>query len=143
MVQVDADQHGMVLAGEHALQGVLDAFAPALDVGCGHSGQGPGVALAVGEGFQDVAGGPDPGQPRTTEDSLIRAPSRSFSSRCHSRVRSRTSCSRVRVRSRSARISGGGTKLGRSSPISASRAIHWASSRSVLGRPPAAGHGRG
>ena len=71
----------------------------------------------------------------TTEDSLIKAPSSSFSSRCHSRVRSRTSCSRVRVRSRSARISGGGTKLGRSSPISASRAIHCASSRSVLGRP--------
>ena len=69
----------------------------------------------------------------TTDDSLTRAPSRSFSSRCHSRVRSRTSCSLARVRSRRARISGGGTKEGRSRPISASRAIHCASSRSVFG----------
>jgi hypothetical protein len=71
----------------------------------------------------------------TTGDSLTRAPSRSFSSRCHCRVRSRTTCSRARVRSRSARISGGGTNEGRSRPISASRAIHWASSWSVFGRP--------
>ena len=64
VVQVDADQHGMVLAGEHAFQGVLDAFAPALELGRGHGGQGLRVALAVGEGFQDVAGGLGPGQPR-------------------------------------------------------------------------------
>jgi hypothetical protein len=63
----------------------------------------------------------------TAEDSLTRAPSSSFSSHCHSLVRPRTSCSRVRVRSRSARISGGGTNEGRSRPISASRAIHCAS----------------
>ena len=54
----------MVLAGEHALQGVLDAFAPALELGRGHGGQGLRVALAVGEGFQDVAGSLGPGQPR-------------------------------------------------------------------------------
>ncbi len=40
----------------------------------------------------------------TTDDSLTRAPSRSFSSRCHCRVRSRTRCTRARVKSRSARI---------------------------------------
>jgi hypothetical protein len=64
VVQVDADQPGMVLAAEHALQGVLDAFAPALELGRGHGGQGLGVVLAVGDGFQDVAGGLGPGQPR-------------------------------------------------------------------------------
>ena len=53
----------MVLAGEHAFQGVLGAFAPALELGCGHGRQGLGVTLAVGEGFQDVAGGLGPGQP--------------------------------------------------------------------------------
>ena len=71
----------------------------------------------------------------TAEDSLTSAPSSSFSSRCHSLVRSRTSISLVRVRSRSARISGGGTNDGRSRPISASRASHCASSRPVFGRP--------
>jgi hypothetical protein len=71
----------------------------------------------------------------TTDDSLTRASSSSFSSRCHSAVRSRTSCSRVRVHWRSARISAGGTNEGRSRPISVSRAIHCASSLSVFGRP--------
>jgi hypothetical protein len=54
----------MVLAGEHALQGALDGGAPALELGRGHGGQGLRVALAVGGGFQDVAGGLGPGQPR-------------------------------------------------------------------------------
>ena len=40
----------------------------------------------------------------SADDSFTSAPSRSFSSRCHSRVRSCTSWSRVRVRSRSTRI---------------------------------------
>ena len=40
-----------------------------------------------------------------------------------------------RVQARSARISGGGTNEDRSMPISVSRAIHRASSLSVLGRP--------
>ncbi len=42
----------------------------------------------------------------------MRAPSRSFSRRCHSRVRSRTSWSRVRVRSRRARADERGLILG-------------------------------
>ena len=71
----------------------------------------------------------------TADDSLATAPSGSFSSRCHSRARSRASISLVRVRSRSARVSGGGTNDGRSRPVSASRAIHCASSWPVFGRP--------
>ena len=70
-----------------------------------------------------------------TEVSLHKAPSSSFSSRCQALVRSWTRWSRPRVYSRSSRISAGGTKLGRSRPISASRASHWASSRPVFGRP--------
>ena len=43
---------------------LLDGGAPALDLPGGQGGQGLGVALAVGDGFQDVAGGLDPGQAR-------------------------------------------------------------------------------
>ena len=63
VVQVDPDQHAVVLAGHHAVQGPGDGGAAALDVAVDQRGQGPGVVLAVGEGFQDVAGGLDPGQP--------------------------------------------------------------------------------
>ena len=55
----------MVLAGEHALQGLLGGGAAALDLPGGHGGQGLRVALAVGERLQDVAGGLGPGQPTT------------------------------------------------------------------------------
>ena len=52
-----------------------------------------------------------------------------------SRVRSRTRSCRARVKSRTARIAAGGTKLGRSMPHWVSRASHIASSLSVFGRP--------
>jgi hypothetical protein len=48
-----------------------------------------------------------------TTDSVIWASSRSFSTRCFSAVRVSTRSRRYRVRSRSRRIGGGGTKLGR------------------------------
>ena len=111
------------------------AARPPLTLRGGQGGQGLRVALAAGDASRMTRAVFTLASECTTDDSLTRAPSSSFSSRCHSRVRSRTSCSLVRVRSRSARISGGGTKLGRSRPISASRAIHCASSRSVFGRP--------
>ena len=66
----------------------------------------------------------------TTEDSLIWASSRSFSTRFFSAVRTTTRLARYRVRSRSSRIGGGGTKLGRSICRSATLASHTASSRS-------------
>ena len=77
----------------------------------------------------------DPASLEMTEVSLHMASSRVFSRRCQQRVRSWVRRSSWRVYWRSARISGGGTKLGRSSPISVSRAIHCASALSVLGRP--------
>jgi hypothetical protein len=64
--------------------------------------------LAASDGFQDGPGVLGQGHvDQTADDSLTRAPSSSLSSRCHSRERSRTSCSLVLVRSRGARISGG------------------------------------
>ena len=71
----------------------------------------------------------------TTADSLHRASSSSFSSRCQYLVRSAVRSQMCRVYTRSARISGGGTNEDRSIPISVSRAIHRASSLSVFGRP--------
>jgi hypothetical protein len=53
--------------------------------------------------------------------------------RCFSRVRSRISVRRYRVRSRHRRIGGGGTKLGRHVPRSTTLASHTASSLSVWG----------
>ena len=70
----------------------------------------------------------------TTEVILTMASSSSFSSRCRTRVRSWTRFVRARVKSRTARIAAGGTKLGRSIPHWVSRASHIAS-RSVFGRP--------
>ena len=70
-----------------------------------------------------------------TTDSLIWASSSSFSTRCFSAVRAATRSTRYRVRSRSRRIGGGGTKLGRSICRSATLHNHTASSRSVFGRP--------
>ncbi len=64
-----------------------------------------------------------PGQLRYRRRQLDRASSSSFSSRCHHRVRSAARSNTGRVRTRSARISGGGTNEGRSRPISVSRAI--------------------
>ena len=136
VVQVDADQPGVVIAERHALQGLLDGGAAALDAAVRPGRPGPS-GRARRRRWPPGCRGRSWSWPATctADDSLTRAPSSSFSSRCHSRVRSRTSCSRVRVRSRSARISGGGTNDGRSRPISASRAIHCASSWSVFGRP--------
>jgi len=54
----------MVIAGEHAVQGLPGGGAAALDLPGGHGGQGFGVALAVGGRLQDVAGSLGPGQPR-------------------------------------------------------------------------------
>ena len=62
MVQVDADQHEMVIAGHHAVQGFLDGGAASLDVRGGERGQCPRVALAAGDRLQDVAGRLRPGQ---------------------------------------------------------------------------------
>ena len=73
--------------------------------------------------------------PEATAEILIGARSSSFSSRAQYRVRSCTSSARSRVKSRSRRISGGGTKLGRSMPRSVSFASHTASFLSVLARP--------
>jgi hypothetical protein len=39
---------GVMIAEEHAFQGVLDGFAPTLDLRRGQGSQGPGVAPAVG-----------------------------------------------------------------------------------------------
>jgi hypothetical protein len=76
-----------------------------------------------------------PASLEATDDSLHRASSSSFSSRCQYLVRSWVRCTSWRVQTRIARISGGGANDGRSSPISVSRAIHAASSLSVFGRP--------
>ena len=70
-----------------------------------------------------------------TEVILIMASSSSFSSRCRTRVRSRTRSVRARVKSRTRRIAAGGTNDGRSIPHWVSRASHIASSLSVFGRP--------
>ena len=67
-----------------------------------------------------------------TEDSLMPASSRSFSSRCTSRVRSRVITVRVRVRSRNARIGAGGTKDAFTNPWAPRSASHAASETSVL-----------
>ena len=61
VVQVDADQHRVVLAHEHALQRLGDRGGAALDVAVRPGRQGPGVALAGDDGFQDVAGRLVPG----------------------------------------------------------------------------------
>ena len=71
----------------------------------------------------------------STDVSLLRASSSSFSSRCQYLVRSAVRSQMCRVYTRSARICGGGTNEDRSIPISVSRAIHRASSLSVFGRP--------
>jgi hypothetical protein len=66
-----------------------------------------------------------------TTESLIWASSSSFSNRFFSAVRTATRSLRYPVRSRSRRIGGGGTKLGRSICRSATLHSHTASSRSV------------
>jgi len=76
-----------------------------------------------------------PKMSEATTDSLIWASSSSFSTRFFSPVRSATNAARYRVRSRSLRIGGGGTKLGRSIWRSATLHNQTASNRSVLGRP--------
>jgi hypothetical protein len=65
-----------------------------------------------------------------TDDTLISASSSRFSSRWKHRVLPCVSRVRARVHSRSIRMRAGGTKLGRNSPISVSRASHTASSLS-------------
>jgi hypothetical protein len=74
-----------------------------------------------------------PKRSRATDDSVSWASSRSFSTRCCSRVRSRISVRRYRVRSPNRRIGAGGTKLGRHLPRSTTLASHPASSWSVWG----------
>src|SRR6266498_3934911 len=69
-----------------------------------------------------------------TLESLIPASWSTFSSRWIARVRSSTWATQSRVRSRSRRISGGGTKLGRTSPCSSSWQ-HQAESITSLLRP--------
>ena len=68
----------------------------------------------------------------TTEVSFTPASSRSFSSRCASRLRSRVMTVRARVRSRSWRIGGGGTNEARTSPCAPRSASHAASETSLL-----------
>jgi hypothetical protein len=63
VIEMGPDQHGVVGAGHHAVQGPLDGGSVALDLR-GQGGEGPGGALAVGEGLQDGAGGLRPGQRR-------------------------------------------------------------------------------
>jgi len=67
-----------------------------------------------------------------TLSSLIPAASRTFSSRCFSRLRSSVSLVWYRVKSRIARTCSGGRKLPRSSPTSINWASHWESLTSVL-----------
>jgi len=62
VVQVGPDQHRVVAADHHAVQGPLDGSAAALDVRGGQGGEGLRVALAAGDGLQDVAGRLRPGQ---------------------------------------------------------------------------------
>ena len=73
--------------------------------------------------------------PETTTLSLICASPGSFSTRCFSAVRAATRSARYRVRSRSLRISGGGTKPGRIICRPATLHSHTASSLPVFGRP--------
>ena len=75
MVQVDADQHGMVIAEGHAAEGLLDGGAPALDVRVRQGRQGLRVALAGGDRLQDRPGRWTFASECTTDDSLTRAPS--------------------------------------------------------------------
>jgi hypothetical protein len=73
-----------------------------------------------------------PSSVEATDVNLIPASCITFSSRWIARVRSSTSVRRYRVKSRSARISAGGTKLGRTNPCSTSSAIHTESATSVF-----------
>ncbi len=76
-----------------------------------------------------------PKMSEATTESLIQASSSNFSTRFFSAPRAPTRSTRYRVRSRSRRISWGGTKLGRSICRSATLHSHTASSTSVFGRP--------
>ncbi len=138
-VQVQPDQHrdGSPYRGVMPT-GPLDGGAAALDAACrrgrpGRPGRVRPPAIDASRIARAVLVRASDDAPRST--AWPGRPPAALSSRCHSRVRSRgTSCSRVRARLRSARISGGGIERGAQAPISASRAIHCASSRSVLGR---------
>jgi hypothetical protein len=68
----------------------------------------------------------------TTQSSFTPASSRTFCSRWISLVLSSVSAVRYRVRSRSRRMPGGGTKLGLTSPCATSSAIYSESVTSVL-----------
>src|SRR5437764_1314693 len=70
--------------------------------------------------------------PEATEVILIPASCRVFSRRCISWARASIWVLRYRVSSRSSRISGGGTKEGRTIPWAATSASHSASDRSVF-----------
>ena len=108
--------------------------AAALDAAVGEGGQGGRVASPAASASRIARAVLVRASDETALDSLARAPSRSFSSRA-TPGSGPGQRSRVRVRSRSARICRRRHDRGRSSPISASRAIHCASSRSVFGRP--------
>ena len=134
VVEVGADEQGVVGAQLHSLEGLLHGGAAAGDTvavaraarACG-SRSPPAIVFSMSRRS-------GPASLYTADDSLTRAPSSSFSSRCQSRVRSRPGEAGA-GQARSARISGGGTKQGRSRPISVSRAIHRASCWSVFGLP--------
>ena len=67
-----------------------------------------------------------------TPESLMLAPSSSFSTRLRAAVRVSISVRRWRINSRRSRIAGGGTKLSATKPWRTSCAIHSASFTSVL-----------
>ena len=91
-----------------------------------------GSRLARRSALRSIARPDTPVMSVATEDNLIPASSRSFSSRWISRVRSRVIMVRARVRSRSSRIGAGGTNEARTSPWAPRSASQAASETSVL-----------
>ena len=135
-VQQGLGHVGVALGEHHARQGLRQVALLAPQAAFGQGGQGPGVALrrraiarmmsradltlaSAGAPMSACTRRPPAASPAAATPGCGRAPAGA-------------GCG---CRSRSARISAGGTNDGRSRPISASRASHCASSRSVFGRP--------
>ena len=81
----------VVLPVEHALQGRLDARAACPDLPRGQPGQDAGSRSPPASASRMRRADLTLASDDTADDSFTSAPSSSFSSRCHSRVRSRTS----------------------------------------------------
>jgi hypothetical protein len=125
------DHHPVVLELEAALERLAQLRDLQAHPGLGELGELLGIADARQERFEHRPRGLRVGRRRDRE-SLIPASWSTFSSRWIVRARSLACALRRRVRSRSRRISGGGTKLGLTRPCCTSWQIHSESLTSVL-----------